>query len=196
MSKRWITILLLAFALGMGLKLYLNTTEQTEATTSTSAIFSQGTNQSFDLFNQQDSRTRIVYFGFTRCPDVCPTSLAMLAGALNQLEPNIIEQFSPIFISLDPDRDSGELAHQYAQYFHPALNGLSADMATTESIANRYGVIFKKTELPESELKYTLDHNSYFYFLKPDGTLITKVPHTLSPAPILHAIQTITDQGK
>ncbi|MDK9760181.1 SCO family protein, partial [Vibrio sp. D173a] len=52
-----------------------------------------------------------------------------------------------------------------------------------------YGVIFRKSELEGSELKYTLDHSSYFYFLKPDGTLITKVPHTLTPAPIVDAIK-------
>lgn len=194
MSKRWITILLLAFALGMGLKAYLNTTEQNQTTAHVSTLFSKGTDQTVNLFDQQDPRIRIVYFGFTHCPDVCPTSLAMLAGALNQLDEKTLEQFRPIFISLDPERDTGEKTQQYAQYFHPSLEGLSADMTITKPLAERYGVIFKRTELAESELKYTLDHNSYFYFLKPDGTLITKVPHTLTPAPIVHTIQTITAQ--
>jgi cytochrome oxidase Cu insertion factor (SCO1/SenC/PrrC family) len=58
--------------------------------------------------------------------------------------------------------------------------------------AHNYGVIFRKTKLEGSELEYTLDHSSYFYFLKPDGTLITKVPHTLTPAPIVEAINKLT----
>lgn len=139
-----------------------------------------------------DPRIRIVYFGFTRCPDVCPTSLAMLAGALNQISDEQKAQLRPMFISLDPERDEADASAKYAHYFHPMIEGLSAPLDITTPLAHRYGVIFRKTELEGSELKYTLDHSSYFYFLKPDGTLITKVPHTLTPAPIVEAISKLT----
>ena len=76
------------------------------------------------------------------------------------------------------------------------IEGLSAPLDVTTPLAHKYGVIFRKTELEGSELKYTLDHSSYFYFLKPDGTLITKVPHTLTPAPIVEAITKLTAEGK
>ncbi len=71
------------------------------------------------------------------------------------------------------------------------IEGLSGSVATTNQIAQKYGVIFRKTELPNSELKYTLDHSSYFYFLQPDGTLINKVPHTQDPTPIVDAIKKV-----
>ncbi len=120
----------------------------------------------------------------------------MLAGALNQIDDETKQKLRPMFISLDPDRDDGPLAAQYAHYFHKMIEGVSAPMETTKPLADSYGVIFKKTELPDSELEYTLDHSSYFYFLQPDGTLITKVPHTQSPAPIVEAIKEITKDKK
>ncbi|EGA69054.1 cytochrome oxidase biogenesis protein Sco1/SenC/PrrC putative copper metallochaperone [Vibrio sinaloensis DSM 21326] len=196
MSKNWTLILIVAFVLGFGFKSYLDAQPEQEASLSESVILYGKDNQAVNIFDSQDSRIRVVYFGFTRCPDVCPTSLAMLAGALNQTEESIAQQFRPMFISLDPERDAAADSYKYAQYFHPMLEGLSAPLEVTKPLAHRYGVIFRKTELENSELKYTLDHSSYFYFLKPDGTLITKVPHTLTPAPIVEAFKTLSSEGK
>ncbi len=196
MSKNWTLILIIAFVLGFGFKSYLDAQPEQEASLSEGVILYGKDNQAVNIFDSQDSRIRVVYFGFTRCPDVCPTSLAMLAGALNQTEENIAQQFRPMFISLDPERDAAADSYKYAQYFHPMLEGLSAPLEVTKPLAHRYGVIFRKTELENSELKYTLDHSSYFYFLKPDGTLITKVPHTLTPAPIVEAFKTLSSEGK
>lgn len=199
MSKNWSLILVVAFALGFGLKAYLDAEKSvqkaSEQTESSSVLFGKE-GAPVELFDAQDPRIRIIYFGFTRCPDVCPTSLAMLAGALNQIDKQAKSQLRPVFISLDPERDAPNDANKYAQYFHPMIEGLSAPLTVTTPLAHRYGVIFRKTELENSELKYTLDHSSYFYFLKPDGSLITKVPHTLTPAPLVEAITTITSKGK
>ncbi|MDK9736741.1 SCO family protein [Vibrio sp. D404a] len=194
MSKNWSLALVVAFVLGFGIKTYLD--EQSKAQMqlekeqqiSATTLFGKD-NQPVEIFDENDSRVRIVYFGFTRCPDVCPTSLAMLAGALNQLSEDEVASVRPMFISLDPERDAAEASYEYAQYFHPNMEGLSGPLDITTALAHNYGVIFRKSELEGSELKYTLDHSSYFYFLKPDGTLITKVPHTLTPAPIVDAIK-------
>ncbi|MGL4827994.1 MAG: SCO family protein [Vibrio sp.] len=193
MSKNWSLILVVAFTLGFGVKAYLDSQQKLTNTIPTSpALFGQN-QQPVQLFDQTDPRIRIVYFGFTRCPDVCPTSLAMLSAALNQVDDKAKSQLRPMFISLDPERDDAKLAAQYAHYFHPMLEGASGTLETTQQLAKKYGVIFRKTELPNSELKYTLDHSSYFYFLQPDGTLIDKVPHTQDPAPIVDAIQKIVN---
>jgi len=194
MSKNWSLVLVVAFVLGFGVKTYLD--EQSKAQMqlekeqqiSATTLFGKD-NQPVEIFDENDSRVRIVYFGFTRCPDVCPTSLAMLAGALNQLSEEEVANVRPMFISLDPERDAAEASYEYAQYFHPNMEGLSGPLDITTALAHNYGVIFRKSELEGSELEYTLDHSSYFYFLKPDGTLITKVPHTLTPAPIVDAIK-------
>lgn len=195
MSKNWSLILVVAFVLGFGVKTFLDSEPAaTDSQTQQTILFGQD-NQPVDIFDPKDSRVRVVYFGFTRCPDVCPTSLAMLAGALNQTDEQTKAQFRPMFISLDPERDAAADSYKYAQYFHPMIEGLSAPLEITTPLAHNYGVIFRKTELENSELKYTLDHSSYFYFLKPDGTLITKVPHTLTPAPLVEAFKNITIEG-
>ncbi len=204
MSKNWSLILVVAFVLGFGVYSYLDTQPNTDAPKDKAQVDTSKEdesvtlfgkdNQPVKLFDETDPRVRIVYFGFTHCPDVCPTELAMLAGALNQLDAATIEKIRPVFITLDPERDSADLSAEYAHYFHKAIEGLSAPLDVITPLAHQYGVIFRKTELKDSELKYTLDHSSYFYFLKPDGSLITKVPHTLTPAPIIDAIKTITEK--
>ncbi|MET2846113.1 SCO family protein [Vibrio owensii] len=199
MSRNWSLFLVVAFVLGFGTKTYLDGQKDVEkkqqVATEQSVLFGEG-DKPVDIFDTSDERIRIVYFGFTRCPDVCPTSLAMLAGALNQIDDAQKAQLRPMFISLDPERDEADASAKYAHYFHPMIEGLSAPLDVTTPLAHKYGVIFRKTELEGSELKYTLDHSSYFYFLKPDGTLITKVPHTLTPAPIVEAITKLTAEGK
>ncbi|EKO3446945.1 SCO family protein [Vibrio fluvialis] len=190
MSKNWSLILVVAFALGFGAKTYWDSQNQLSASQDPQTVTLFGAdNKAVNIFDPKDNRIRIIYFGFTRCPDVCPTSLAMLAGALNELDEKTLSHLRPMFVSLDPERDNAEASATYAHYFHPMIEGMSAQLDVTTALAHRYGVIFRKTELPNSELKYTLDHSSYFYFLKPDGTLITKVPHTQNPAPIVDAIK-------
>lgn len=190
MSKNWSLILVVAFALGFGAKTYWDSQNQRSASLDPQTVTLFGAdNKAVNIFDPKDNRIRIIYFGFTRCPDVCPTSLAMLAGALNELDEKTLSHLRPMFVSLDPERDNAEASATYAHYFHPMIEGMSAPLDVTTALAHRYGVIFRKTELPNSELKYTLDHSSYFYFLKPDGTLITKVPHTQNPAPIVDAIK-------
>ena len=200
MSRNWSLFLVVAFVLGFGTKAYLDGQKEVEkkpqqVATEQSVLFGEG-DKPVDIFDTSDNRIRIVYFGFTRCPDVCPTSLAMLAGALNQIDDTQKARLRPMFISLDPERDEADASAKYAHYFHPMIEGLSAPLDVTTPLAHKYGVIFRKTELEDSEMKYTLDHSSYFYFLKPDGTLITKVPHTLTPAPIIEAITKLTAEGK
>ncbi|MEZ8825478.1 SCO family protein [Vibrio amylolyticus] len=200
MSKNWSLLLVIAFVFGIAINSYI--TEQSNVEKTPSNSVEKESNPTFfgkegspvDVFDQTDTRVRVIYFGFTRCPDVCPTSLAMLAGALNELDEKTLAQIRPMFISIDPERDQAATSHQYAQYFHPMIEGLSAPLDVTTKVAHQYGVIFRKTELENSELGYTVDHSSYFYFTKPDGTLITKVPHTLSPAPLVEAINQLQNQ--
>lgn len=192
MNKTWALCLIAIFAIGFGLKSYWSTQQASQPPLPTFELLAAHPDSS-TLFDVNDSRIRIVYFGFTRCPDVCPTSLAMLAGALAQLDEPVLAQVRPIFISLDPERDDAQSTATYAKYFHPLIEGFSFPIDITQAMATQYGVIFHKTELPNSTLRYTLDHSSYFYLLQPNGALITQVPHTETPEPIVAAIQkTIT----
>ncbi|WP_117233032.1 SCO family protein [Vibrio maerlii] len=201
MSKNWSLALIAAFVMGFGAKSYLDAQNALEEQGMTEGVaqnlslsglsFTGVENKPIKIFDENDPRVRVVYFGFTHCPDVCPTSLAMLSGALKQIPQEQLDQLRPIFVTLDPERDDGITTHQYAQYFHPTLEGASGNLSATQQFAGQYGVIFKKTELENSELNYTVDHSSYFYFLKPNGELITKVPHTLNPAPIVAAFNEV-----
>ncbi|USD67634.1 SCO family protein [Vibrio sp. SCSIO 43136] len=196
MSKNWSLVLVIAFVIGLAARSYFDEQEKVAAasTAQASATFTGKEGQTVELFDTNDQRTRIIYFGFTRCADVCPTSLAMLAGALNQIDDKTIAQLRPVFISIDPERDDAQLASTYAAYFHPKMEGLSGTPEVTQQVADQYGVIYRKAELKDSAMKYTIDHSSYFYFVKPDGSLITKVPHTLNPAPIVEAIKQLTKE--
>lgn len=194
MKKSWIVVLVLAFALGVTLNLFLqNDDNQTKHNTSFT-LTGEG-NKNVDIFASDDPRIRIIYLGFTRCPDVCPTSLAMLSAALKQIEPKYLKDIRPMFITLDPERDSANDAQKYAHYFHPSIEGYSGSLQTITALAQQYGVIFQKTDLADSALGYTIDHSSYFYFVKPDGSLIKKVPHTLNPQPLILAIQQIEKEN-
>ncbi|WP_105901285.1 SCO family protein [Vibrio gangliei] len=194
MKKSWVIILALAFSLGLALNFYLHPSQQTSQSATSLALIN-GDNDKTDIFDPADTRIRVIYFGFTRCPDVCPTSLAMLSAAMKQLDDDQLSHIRPIFITLDPERDSGEDAQKYAHYFHPNIQGYSGSAAAIQQLATRYGVIFQKTELKDSELKYTIDHSSYFYFVQPDGTLIKKVPHTLNPQPLILSIQQVEKEN-
>lgn len=194
MKKSWLLILVMAFALGVTLNLYLQSgSNQMQQTTA--SILKGKENMDVDIFDTDDPKVRIIYFGFTRCPDVCPTSLAMLSAALKQLIPQYLENIRPMFITLDPERDSGDDAQKYAHYFHPMIEGYSGSIDNITTLAKQYGVIFQKTELTNSALNYTIDHSSYFYFVNSDGLLLKKVPHTLNPQPLILAIQQIEKEN-
>ncbi len=199
MSRNWSLAIVVAFVLGYSLKTYIDMQQevalekQQQAITEMvkDSVFTGKKGELVHLFDPDDSRIRIVYFGYIRCPDVCPTSLAMLAAALKDISPEQSTKIRPMFISIDPERDEPDAAHQYAQYFHNRIEGVSAPLEITKAVADQYGVIFRKTELEDSAIGYVVDHSSYFYFLKPDGTLITQVPHTLDPTTIIAAIKDV-----
>jgi protein SCO1/2 len=137
----------------------------------------------------QDNKLRIIYFGFTHCPDVCPTSLAMLAMALNELSEQERSQLMPIFISLDPKRDTPDKMSQYTHYFNPQIIGLTPHPNQLEELSRLLGVYYRYVDMPDSAMTYSVDHSSYFYLLDDKGQLLDQVAHTLSPEPIVTVIR-------
>ncbi|MCD9467917.1 SCO family protein [Photobacterium iliopiscarium] len=144
-----------------------------------------------DLFAPEDNRIRLVYFGYTQCPDICPTSLAVLSAALKAIPQQQRDKLWPIFISLDPARDTADKTAQYTAYFDAEITGATGTEQQIKALADTYGVLYIKNELKNSEIKYVIDHNSYFYFLKPTGELIKKLPHMASPAQLIATIPII-----
>ena len=144
-----------------------------------------------DLFAPEDNRIRLVYFGYTQCPDICPTSLAVLSAALKAIPQQQRDKLWPIFISLDPARDTADKTAQYTAYFDAEITGATGTEQQIKALADTYGVLYIKNELKNSEIKYVIDHNSYFYFLKPTGELIKKLPNMASPAQLIATIPII-----
>ncbi|MGB4057501.1 MAG: SCO family protein [Alphaproteobacteria bacterium] len=113
---------------------------------------------------------KLVYFGFTMCPEVCPTGLQKIAKALNALGPTA-DNIQPIFITVDPDRDTPDALRQYVQQFHPRLVGLTGTKADIESVEKSYKVYAAKSA-DEGGTEYTMDHSAFTYFMDPDGNLL------------------------
>ncbi|PSW61072.1 SCO family protein [Photobacterium kishitanii] len=154
--------------------------------------FLESGTQVINLFDQEDPRIRLVYFGYTQCPDVCPTSLAVLSAALKAIPQQQRDKLWPIFISLDPTRDTANITAQYAAYFDVTITGATGTEQQIKALADTYSVLYIKNTLDNSEIKYVIDHNSYFYFLKPSGELIKKLPHMASPSQLIATIPIIT----
>ncbi len=129
----------------------------------------------------QDFRGRyvLVYFGFTFCPDVCPSGLQVIAAALDKLGPRA-ERITPVFITVDPERDKPEQMASYVKSFHPRLVGLSGSQAEIDAVAKAYRVYVKKVADPKSTAGYTMDHSAIMYVMGPDGAFRTHFTHSIS----------------
>ena len=116
----------------------------------------------------------LVYFGFTYCPDICPTDLQQMALAVDQLGP-AGETVQPVFITVDPARDTVEHLKDYMALFHPRFVGLTGDAAAIRQAARAYRVYYEKVER-EDKSDYTLDHSVFIYLMDRDGRYLGFFP--------------------
>ncbi|MGB0845343.1 MAG: SCO family protein [Thiolinea sp.] len=123
----------------------------------------------------------MIYFGFASCPDVCPTSLGIMKKAYNTLTQNEQNKVSGLFISIDPKRDTPEIAQNYARHFQPGFDGMSGTPEGITKVAQQYGVLFREMETPGSAMGYTLDHSSVIYLVDQQGVLQEKIQHGVTP---------------
>ena len=114
----------------------------------------------------------LIYFGFTFCPDVCPTELQIMSNALD-LVGDDADQVRPILISIDPERDTVETMAQYVSHFHPRMTGLTGTAEQIATAARAYRVYYERVEDPGSHAAYTMDHSSIVYLMDKEGQFIT-----------------------
>ncbi|KAK4342728.1 hypothetical protein RND71_038544 [Anisodus tanguticus] len=107
----------------------------------------------------------VVYFGFTHCPDICPDELQKLAAAVDKIKENSGIQVVPVFISVDPERDTVEQVGEYVKEFHPNLIGLTGSPEEIKKTARAYRVYYMKTEEEGSD--YLVDHSIVMYLMDP-----------------------------
>lgn len=136
-------------------------------------------------------RYMLVYFGFTYCPDVCPTSLNRNMQALDLLDPAKAEQVQPILISIDPERDTPAHLKEYVGYFSPRMVGLTGSAEQVAAAAKAYGVYYAKVDNPDDPEHYLMDHTSITYLMGPDGAFIQHFRHDLPPDEMAAQLRTI-----
>lgn len=115
----------------------------------------------------------LLFFGFTSCPDVCPTTLLTIARALDALGSDA-SRVTPIFVSIDPERDSLTVLADYVSGYDARIVGATADLDTLSDIAEEYGIRFQKVfaeGVPTTSGNYTMDHSATMFLIDPEGRL-------------------------
>lgn len=136
----------------------------------------------------------LVYFGYTYCPDVCPTSLAATTEGLKQLKPEELARVAMIFVSVDPKRDTPARLQEYVEFFHPAIVGVTGTPENIAEIARRYGVFYAEQKVATAGGGYVVDHSSDTYVISPDGQLVGKLAHATPPDQVAVAIRKYLNQ--
>lgn len=121
----------------------------------------------------------LVYFGYTYCPDVCPTGLSNIAHALDMLGADA-DKVVPLFISVDPERDTTEILAAYVAQFHPKIIGMTGTPEQVADAARAYRAYFSKTKV-EGSADYLVDHSAIAYLMGPDGRFRMHFSHGASP---------------
>jgi protein SCO1/2 len=131
----------------------------------------------------------LVYFGYTFCPDICPTSLASTAEGLKQLKPEEAARVAMVFISVDPERDTPPRLKEYAEFFHPSLVGVTGTPENLAEIAKRYGVFYARQKVETAGGGYVVDHSADTYVVGPNGQLVGKIAHATPPDRVVAEIR-------
>ncbi len=117
-----------------------------------------------------DNTKRLIYFGFTYCPAICPTELQKITAALNMVGEKA-DDITPIFITVDPERDTVEVMNKYLESFHPKFVGLTGTNDQVDQAKDSYKIYAAKVQ-DDSMSDYTMDHSSFIYYLDENNTLL------------------------
>jgi protein SCO1 len=129
----------------------------------------------------------VIFFGFTQCPDVCPTALSALAEAMQRLGPDAA-RVQVLFVTIDPERDTAELLSRYVPAFHPSFLGLRGDAEATARVAKEFKILYQKVpgQTPDT---YTMDHSAGLYLFDPQGRLRVFESHGQGAEAIAHDLR-------
>ncbi|HPE60598.1 MAG TPA: SCO family protein [Thiolinea sp.] len=147
----------------------------------------------FEL-GQQRGKVVVMFFGFTHCPVVCPDTLGKMAYVLRELEQRA-DQVTTLFVTVDPERDTGEKLAQYLPFFSPRLLGLTGTVADIARVAEQYRVRFSRHPISATADNYTMDHTADIYVLNRDGQLDSIIPYGLPAAHVLRVVEQVLAKG-
>ena len=135
----------------------------------------------------------LVYFGYTYCPDICPVDVAVMASATELLAERGIE-VTPVFITIDPARDTPESLAQYADAMHSDMVALTGSAEDIAAAAKAYGVYYQRVEAEDSAAGYLMDHTTFTYFVTPEG-VEAAFRRGYPPEEIADAVETLVRRG-
>jgi len=137
----------------------------------------------------QDFRGKVmlVFFGFTNCPDICPAGLQVMSAALQKLGTRG-DDIVPLFITLDPERDTPEKMSEYVKNFSPRLVGLTGSASDIAATAKAYRVFYQKVPDEKNPQNYSVDHSAFFYLMGKDGSFLAPIALTNDPAQLASSI--------
>lgn len=115
---------------------------------------------------------RLIFFGYTFCPDICPTELQTIAQAMDLMGAAAAD-VQPLFITIDPARDTAPVLAGYVKLFHPAILGLTGTEAQIAAVAKAYRVYFARSQTAATGDTYLMDHSTFSYLMGPDGRFVT-----------------------
>jgi protein SCO1/2 len=133
----------------------------------------------------------VLFFGFTHCPDVCPTTLADVAAALKQLGPDA-QRVQVLFVTVDPERDTRELLAKYVTAFDPRFLGMYGDAAATQRTAKEFKIYYEKRKAGDS---YSVDHSGQTYVIDPQGRLRLLVRHDRIASDLPDDLKTLLEES-
>jgi protein SCO1/2 len=151
----------------------------------------------FELTNQDGQKVSdkdyagkllLVYFGYTNCPDICPTALQTVAIAMDDLGA-AGDKVQPILITIDPERDTPAVLKEYVQAFHKRLVGLTGTPEEIAKVAKEYRVYYQKVPLKNSSLGYSMDHSGFTYLMDGKGRYLTHFRHDVTPEELAKRIK-------
>ena len=119
----------------------------------------------------------LIYFGYTFCPDVCPTGLQVMSNAMDQLQTDIQQKITPVFITIDPERDTVDQLKSYLGNFHPRIIGLTGTERQIAEVTRAYRVYYAKARGSEGKRDYLMDHSSIIFLMNPEGKYVKHFTH-------------------
>jgi protein SCO1/2 len=154
------------------------------------------TNQDGKRMTEQDFRGKymLVAFGYTSCPDVCPAELQTMANAMDTLGDKA-DRVNPVFITVDPERDTAEQMRSYVKNFSPRFVGLTGTPDEIKQAARAYRVFYAKSEDKSSALGYLMDHSAFIYLMSPQGEYVTHFAYGVPPDKIAATIEKAMSEG-
>ncbi|WP_218314029.1 SCO family protein [Halomonas sp. 18071143] len=147
------------------------------------------THGDFTLTQLDDDEIAVVSFGYTYCPDVCPMNQAVKRQVLSQLDEQQRERVVPVMITVDPERDTLERMNEYMQFFGEEFVGLVGSQEQLSDVAERYGVIWRRVEAPDSAMAYTIDHSASLFLVNREGTILQRVLYSPTPHGLKSALE-------